>query len=261
MRNSLPQKKLNHSRVQYQAKKLARIATITNRSAPPLRPNVVERVAQTLTTTNNSEKNVRVITNGGIQNIQQAQQRLENCHISGVMVGRAIINHPCSFTNMHEQLFLSNNNNDNHSHDNIKDDYIIPTRGQVIEQYMEYCTQEEEEYKYKLSQIYPRNIEKQQNELKVLSRQLLAVPFALFTGEEGHDSYQRTIRKLNQKKKGQMTTAGILQAALRYIPSDVLHNQLVTDVSSLHTQSNKDSNENYIKYAVKRSDPLQRVIF
>ena len=232
--------KVDHSRVQYREKQKARLATITNRSAPPLRPTIVERVASSL------QGKVQVITNGGIQTTQQSYQRLENDQISGVMVGRAFINHPCSFTNLEPNKLLSLSSN---SHEIIPPPPTttikkIPTRGQVMQDYIYYCRKQEEEEFYK-----------NQKNREELTKKLVAVPFSLFVGKEGHDAYQRTIRKLVQKKISTMSTEGILQAALQHIPDDVLYDQLVTDTTITDIDNDK--------YALgtKRSGPLQRMIW
>ena len=237
--------KVDHSRVQYREKQKARLATITNRSAPPLRPTIVERVASSL------EGQVQVITNGGIQTTRQSYQRLENDQISGVMVGRAVINHPCSFTNLEPNKLITLSSN---SHEIVPTTTTtttttmknIPTRGQVIQDYINYCKKQEE------GEFYKNHKNREE-----LAKKLVAVPFSLFVGKEGNDAYQRTIRKLVQKKISTMSTEGILQAALQHIPDDVLFNQLVTDTTTTNTENKND------KYSLgtKRSGPLQRMIW
>lgn len=84
-------------------------ATIKNRNVPPLRPNVIHRLADAL-------PDVDFVTNGGIRSLQEIPGRLlpdsvvveeqywqkeakkNNNNVIGAMVGRAVVNHPCSFS-------------------------------------------------------------------------------------------------------------------------------------------------------------------
>ena len=87
-------KSIDHKRVQYRAKETARKATIQNRSVPPLRPNVLDLLA-------NEFPNLEFVANGGVSSMAAVRERIYNrpTHggVIGAMVGRAAINDPCSF--------------------------------------------------------------------------------------------------------------------------------------------------------------------
>eukprot|EP00979_Chaetoceros_neogracilis_P004325 scaffold766_cov185-Chaetoceros_neogracile.AAC.5 len=182
--------KINHKRVQYIAKKQARQATIQNRNIPPLRPDVVNRIAEQF-------PNLEVISNGGISSMDQIEKRCsgsssETSAVVGAMVGRAAINHPCSFAGVDSLLW--------------KDHSPKPTRRQVLEQYVEYCEREEA----KMAGVSRDN-------LKNYRKKLIAAPFHLFMGEEGNNIYQRRLRKLNSRSD-RHPVPSMLLAAMSEVP-------------------------------------------
>jgi tRNA-dihydrouridine synthase len=73
--------KVDHKRLQYHAKRKSRLATIMNRSVPPLRPNVVNELAKAV-------PGIEFVTNGGIDTMQDVRDRLTSrmptvvwCHL------------------------------------------------------------------------------------------------------------------------------------------------------------------------------------
>lgn len=213
--------KVDHKRVQYQAKKRARLATIKNRSVPPLRPNVVNELALTL-------PKLEFVTNGGIHTMDDVHDRLVASppNMIGAMVGRAAINHPCAFAGV-DALWGN------------EPSVVPPTRGQVLQAFADYCAEEEERLQGRRS---PSLIE-------ALRRRLVAVPFTLFMGEEGNNAYQRRIRKLISRPQ-RHSARSILLAAMSFVPSETL-DRPVSDFSL--------EVEDYSKYN-PRSGPLQRSI-
>ncbi|KAL7534916.1 hypothetical protein ACHAXR_009626 [Thalassiosira sp. AJA248-18] len=210
--------KIDHKREQYKAKKLARKATIHNRSVPPLRPNVVNRLAK-------NHPQLDFVTNGGIKSMEDLCHRVDGTIIMGGMVGREVINHPCSFSGV----------------DRLWGDTLPEwTREDVILAHIQYCIQEEERCKGQSSSFR-----------EILRKKLVAVPFSLFAGEDGNNAYQRTIRKLGNRP-GRHMASTILSGALTHVPSDVRAKPL-TEFTPL------DSIETYSKYN-QRSGPLQRAI-
>mmetsp|Transcript_23190 Transcript_23190/g.41572 ORF Transcript_23190/g.41572 Transcript_23190/m.41572 type:complete len:484 (+) Transcript_23190:164-1615(+) len=210
--------KIDHKREQYKAKKLARISTIQNRSVPPLRPNVVNRLSE-------NYPHLDFVTNGGIKSMEDIHHRVDGTNVMGAMLGRSVINHPCSFTHV----------------DGLWGDTLPKwTREDVIQAHIQYCIQEEERCKDKPFSFRTH-----------LRKKLVAVPFALFAGEEGNNAYQRQIRKMGHRL-GRHTASAILQGALTHVPSEV-RAKPITDFSSL------DSIQTYSEHT-RRSGPLQRAI-
>lgn len=222
--------KVDHKRVQYQAMKRARSATIKNRSVPPLRPNVIHRLADAL-------PHVDFVTNGGIRSLQEIPGRLsppgieqdrqkENNNVIGAMVGRAVINHPCSFS-MADELWGTYEGSPK-------------TRREVLETFAEYCSKEEERLGHW-----------KQSMRETLRKRLVAVPFTLFWGEDGNNAYQRRIRKLAGRLQ-RHSASSILEAALAEVPLSV-QEKPVSEYSIY------EAGETYNQYT-QRSGPLQRSI-
>ena len=209
-------------RLQILADRQARFATIQNRDIPPLRPGVVEQIAQEF-------PNIQVITNGGIGSMESVRERInETDHIVGAMVGRAVINHPCAFGEA-DSLWVGNV------------PLKKPTRQEVLLDYIDYCQREEE--------LFQMTVVGGTGALDALKRKLVAVPFHLFAGETGNNEYQRLIRKLLNKQK-QLTCAGILTAALSQVPSETSAKPVNVFTTDLHV----------FEDAHQRSGPFQRII-
>mmetsp|Transcript_1293 Transcript_1293/g.1963 ORF Transcript_1293/g.1963 Transcript_1293/m.1963 type:complete len:484 (-) Transcript_1293:125-1576(-) len=222
--------KIDHKREQYKALKYSRSATIKNRSVPPLRPNVIHRIADAL-------PHVDLVTNGGIGSLQEIPGRLsrpgneqdwqkENNNVIGAMVGRAVINHPCSFSTVDELWGIN--------------EHSPKTRREVLETFAEYCAEEEERLGHW-----------KQSMRETLRRRLVAVPFALFWGEDGNNAYQRRIRKLAGRPQ-RHSASSILKAALAEVPISV-QEKPVSEYSLY------EAGETYHHYNA-RSGPLQRSI-
>ncbi|ACI65444.1 predicted protein, partial [Phaeodactylum tricornutum CCAP 1055/1] len=71
--------------------------TIQNRNVPPLRPSIVNQLAEDF-------PSVEFVTNGGVKSLDEVSQVVRGGrhgsgvnNVVGAMVGRAAINHPCSF--------------------------------------------------------------------------------------------------------------------------------------------------------------------
>ena len=118
--------KIDHKREQYKAKKLARKATMFNRSVPPLRSNVVNRLAENF-------PHLEFVANGGIKSMEGMRRGIDGTDVVGAMVGRSVINHPCSF-----------------SHADGLWGEALPqwTREDIIMAHMDYCIKEEERCKH-----------------------------------------------------------------------------------------------------------------
>jgi tRNA-dihydrouridine synthase A len=213
--------KVDHKRLQYQAQKQARSQTIQNRSVPPLRPNVVNMLADDM-------PHLQFVTNGGIKSMDSLDERLLGTpsNVVGAMIGRAVINHPCSFAGV-DSLWGE-----------------VPTsmtRQAVLEDFIGYCQREEE----RVQSLGIGTVE-----MESLRRKLAAVPFHLFAGEEGSNQYQRRIRKLINRPFATPSYL-ILIAALAEVPA-VSRGLPVTNYTSIDDIKDFE--------IVQRSGPLQRTI-
>lgn len=220
------QPKVDHKREQYKAKKRARKATIQNRSVPPLRPGVVDMLADEF-------PHLEFVSNGGIQSMDAVIDRIGRISsgnsVIGAMVGRSAINHPCSFANA-DALWQDGGN-------------ILPSRGDVLLQYIKYCGLEEDRVRSMGINI---------NSLAALRRRLVAVPFHLFVGERGDNVYQRRIRKMVSRAE-RYTSKGILTAALNEVPVESI-NKSVGEFTHTKNMGVKDYG------GTERSGPLQKSI-
>ncbi len=86
-----------------------------NREIPPLRFDVARRLRSDF-------PQLTLIVNGGIRTLDQAQEQLQA--FDGVMMGRAICDHPYRLAELHRRLHEST---------------WVPTRESVIERYLPYC--------------------------------------------------------------------------------------------------------------------------
>ena len=147
--------------------------TLQNRSVPPLRLGVPEQIAKDF-------PKLQVISNGGVDCIEEAKCRISGTQVVGTMVGRAAINHPCSFAGM-DAVFWK------------KESLSNPmTRRKVLLNYIEYCQEEES----RLEHIGENHqLGKQFGSIAWHRRRLVAPIFHLFMGEEGNEAYQRCLRK------------------------------------------------------------------
>jgi len=220
------QPKVDHKRAQYKAKKKARQATINNRSIPPLRPGVVDMLADKF-------PHLEFVANGGIQSMEAVQDGIYNrssdTSVIGSMVGRSVINHPSSFANA-DSLWQSDSSGN-----------MSPSRGDVLLQYIQYCDLEEDRV---------RSMGVNVNSLAALRRRLVAVPFHLFVGEAGNNVYQRRIRKLASRVE-RYTAKGILIAALNEVPIESIDKS----VGEFTHMDMKDYG------GIERSGPLQKSIY
>lgn len=217
--------KFDHKRAQIQAQKRAKKATLLNRDVPPLRPNVVQRVASEF-------PHLKFTLNGGINEHQQVIALLEhfpNEGVLGAMVGRSAINHPCSFSHV-DELWGD-------------DTSSLPSRGEILENYIQYCNNEE---------IYVKSLGTSKLYLENLRKRLIAVPYHLFTGERGSDAFQRQLKKLRDKTE-HITASTILSAAASFVPREILSKSIGEFVPWHEIQ-------NY-EIGLGRGSAMQRVVY
>ncbi len=143
-----------------------------NREVPPLRYDVVQRLKVDF-------PSLEISINGGIKTLNQATELLQ--HLDGVMIGREAYQNPWMLAEADRLIFA--------------DDHTIPTRHEVIEQYLPFV-EEELSSGIKLTRI---------------SRHLLG----LFHGCPGARGWRRYISE-NAHKKGAGTE--VLQQAIKLVP-------------------------------------------
>jgi tRNA-dihydrouridine synthase len=266
-------KKINHKRAQYKAKQRARAATISNRSVPPLRPNVVSALAMEFPT-------LEFVTNGGIQSLSDIRQRGVASQSSsypndggggggsgtvvGAMVGRAVINHPCAFASVDSVLW----GEDNDEHDatstlesrrsRSRPCYRPPsatTRNQVLQAYMAYCQREEARiHAAALSHTLPFGLE-------AARQRMVGAAFHMFVGEDGNAAYQRRLRQLVSRAH-RHSVPSMVQAALLEAPESSRDKQLTDHVPLQEIRANQESSRNqHSELATKRSGRFQTSIY
>jgi len=215
--------KIDHKREQLRAKKRARKATLLNRDVPPLRPNVAHRIAAEF-------PNLDLVSNGGIKDFNQVKKLVDADNgVLGAMVGRSAINHPCSFAGV-DALWDSERPSASATNVRATIDKNIhlsstssrPTRGEVLSKYIQYCNAEE---------ICMKDLGASAQQMEKLRKRLIAVPFHLFTGEDGSDAFQRRIKKLRDKT-GRLKASSILSGAASFVPVESL-NKRIDDFVSL----------------------------
>ena len=241
--------KVNHQRVQYRVKQQARQATIDNRYIPPLHPHVVTEIARDFSSTRtyNDDFNFDVISNGGIHTMNDVYERSaseEASHVHGAMVGRAAINHPCSFASVDRSLYGVNND--------------IKTRREVLNQYIQYCQIQEEEFQTRRPSH--QNTESYQSDLFDLRKSLVAPAFHLMVGEEGNAEYQRLLKKLVSRSQRHPSDQ-MLQAAMAQVPS-ISSEKRLDDHTPWHKIQEEffETHGESAKSATKRSGAMQRII-
>ena len=228
--------KVNHKRVQYQVKRRARQVTLQNRSVPPLRPLVVDQIAQEFS-------QLEVSSNGGIDSMDEIRNRVTSeSAVVGAMVGRAAINHPCSFAAIDEQLWGQ--------------DVSFRTRRSVLSNYIEYCQQQERRLQEVLvvknaGGLQRGTTREEEESLKWHRRRLVSPIFHLFVGEDGNEPYQRRLRKLVERAD-RHSAHSMAAAAMAEVPTEVLDKPLHD-----HTPWKKIPAYDF----VKRSGAMQRTIY
>ena len=196
---------------QVHARKAIRgLAPIKNRDVPPLNYDHVYQIARAF-------PQCRIEINGGIGSPQEAADHLVKCpQLSGVMIGRAVVNHPYSFIGMEAAL---------RGDAPIDYDSNTPTRGELLERYIDLVASSSSPRKGVPSSV----------------ARVVSPVFNLFVGEEDGVSqrFQRTIAKLNSR--GISNPALILSEAVKEVPSRALdsracksNQELLTEVPWLH---------------------------
>ena len=219
--------KIDHKREQVKARKRARRGTIKNRDVPPLRPQVVARLADKF-------PHLHFVANGGIDSMEHVQRIVQSENgVVGAMVGRTVINHPCSFAAADRLLWNSSDHNKSSR----------PTRGEVLSQFAKYCnTKEDRVASYGATP----------SQLENLRNRLIAVPFHLFMGEDGSDAFQRCLLKLRGKTH-RMKASSILKGASSFVPLASMEKSVDDYVPW----------ENVPKFegGLKRGSALQRMVY
>jgi len=142
-----------------------------NRDVPPLRYEVVHQLKKSM-------PQLEIIVNGGICDLQVAQQQLK--HVDGVMLGREVYHNPYILAEVDKLFYQA--------------DAPVPTRAQIIESFLPYVEEE---------------LSKSIN-LHAMSRHILG----LFNGLPGARKWRRYISE-NAPKSG--AGIDVLRAALEHV--------------------------------------------
>lgn len=223
--------KVDHKREASKRQKQARSRTLANRSVPPLRPAIVTQLAKEF-------PHLELISNGGVQSMAAVMGRLEE-GVHGVMVGRAAINHPALFAGVDEVLYCRRGSSAAGR---------CRTRGEVLDRYIDYVEQQEEELGLELTGLRPED----RNE--AVLRTLVSPPFSLFVGEAGCERYQRRIRSMAEKFRSRPFMASdVLRAARIEVQLAGSFDRPLMSAVPL---------EDVVSYegAVQRAGPLQKMI-
>lgn len=176
------------------------LPAIKNRDVPPLNYDRVYEIARAF-------PQCRIEINGGIGSPPQAVEHLIKCpQLSGVMIGRAVVNHPYSFVGMEAALRSV-----------APTDSNTPTRGELLGRYMELVA----------ASYYPRK-----GAPSSVARVISPV-FSLFVGEDHGVSrrFQRTLTKLNSR--GISNPALILSEGLKEVGSRALDSRACKSTEEL----------------------------
>jgi tRNA-dihydrouridine synthase A len=231
--SSTTNQKINHQRVQYQAKRRARQVTLQNRSVPPLRSGVAEQIARDF-------PKLQVSSNGGIDCIEEVKNRMVGTQM-GAMVGRAAINHPCSFAGVDTVVW---------NHEAASN---LRTRRKVLLNYIDYCKEEEVRLEHIIGDVQRGQEIKRRKETESIAwhrRRLVAPIFHVLMGEEGNEAYQRRLRKL-VARADRHSASSMLLAAMAEVPSHSLD-------KPLHEHTSWDQITKYD--FTKRAGAMQRTI-
>jgi hypothetical protein len=223
--------KVNHKRVQYQAKRRARQVTLQNRAVPPLRPRVVDQIAEEFS-------QLEVSSNGGIDSMNEIRNRVTaERRVVGAMVGRAAINHPCSFAAVDEELWGQ--------------EASVSTRRTVLSNYIEYCQDQEMRLRGILMENSAGQSGREEESIEWHRRRLISPIFHLLVGEDGNEAYQRRLRKLCQRADRHPAHSMAI-AAMAEVPAGTLDKPIQN-----HTPWTDIPTYDF----VKRSGAMQRTIY
>ena len=194
----------NVTRFQIHARKaLLNLSTLDNRAIPPLRYDYVYRLITDF-------PHLQFELNGGVESMSDMLYHYQQAPgLSGVMVGRACVNHPYHWSHIDSALHLINSPTGYPSSacsieqvlSSIYDcnNKTPPTRGEILDIYMRHCQDQ-----YTRNTNIPRDV-------------LLAPVYNLFTGEACCDKFRRSLKKLKTNDP-----LCILKYALTLVPEEVL---------------------------------------
>lgn len=175
-----------------------------NREIPPLNYNFVYDIARCF-------PKCKIVINGGIISAIAAIEHLNNCpQLGGVMVGRAVINHPYSFVGLDRKLEEIHTGGTSIISS-------VKTRREILQCYIEYVNDVSSSRK-----VTPAEVSKS-----------LAPVYCLFNGELGNQKFQRKISLM--AKRGVSNAGLILSEAKKEIDPDVLDKTSFVPIDELNS--------------------------
>lgn len=213
-------------RFQIHARKaILSINPIQNRDVPPINYDFVYRLV-------NDFPHLEFVINGCINSYGQILDHFRiSDKLKGVMVGRAIINHPYMWINV-DTLLNQLNNNVSPAMNNQQ----VLSRGQILEKYCAYCESFDREIALK-------------NKYYSYTSTMLAPMYNLFAGEESCNLFRRRLKKFSSKVS---SASKIIEAVMSEMDSSSLNGRVgeYSDFDSIQVHER-------IK---KTSGPMQSVI-
>jgi len=220
--NGAPQRFPSSSRVAYKMARAQRLSTMANRNVPPLRPDIAHELKAAFPTAD-------FILNGGVDSLDTALDAVQG--LDGVMVGRALMSHPCAFADVDRRFCAA-----------AVDDTRPKTRGEVFDRYVAYV-----EEKCALATRRLRDSE---------LIHLVAPPFRLFNGEPGNGAYMRRLKSLAHTKlvpNRMISPANLLRAAKAELSHETLYEKPLVDFVPVVDLAAYDRE-------VPRAGPLARLV-
>lgn len=201
----------------------ARVAVLddsprTNREVPPLKRDVPRELKRAFPET-------QFIVNGGIDSFETAEEAADG--VDGVMVGRALISHPCAFADVDHRWYHSSS-----------ETRRFTTRGDVLDRYIAY-----------VDDVWSQSLSDDQR-ADVL--RLVAPAYHLFNGEPRNGAYMRRLRSLTYMKRGIVVSpAAALRAARAELDKETLYDKPLTDFIPVVPAYDHEQ---------RRAGPLARVV-
>lgn len=189
------------------------VSPMTNRQLPPLRYDMVHQIAADF-------PNLRIELNGGLTSAAACMEQLMASGgaagapgLSGIMVGRAVVNHPYSFSVMDSLVGGFNG---------CPSRLPQPTRGAILREYTQFLQTLGNGKGPSQAKLPPSSVAQQ-----------LSPAFNLFLGEPGCERFQRKLGIMT--KRGVTSPAFILTEAAKEISAEVFESTSYRDPMDLRS--------------------------
>ncbi|CAH0474217.1 unnamed protein product [Peronospora belbahrii] len=188
------------------------LSTKDNRTIPPLRYEIVDRLKQDF-------PDLLFTLNGGVQSIQHARDLLDTTNIDGVMIGRAAYNTPWNFRDADRLIFNAKRN------PNL-------SRREIIKRYLEYA----EDLQATWGSTEPLGDCPYTMATSALMKPLLA----LFNGEYKGRAFKREISDQWIRKNPRPQLREMVENAMKVLPDEVLDARVEDELFHQHSDGTGD---------------------